>query len=110
MDEEKPGSGFKSFEEREDMFWTAIVENYQTLPHAGYAEALLIRGNERLKRATEANLEAIEKLRVSTERSSSEANALSAAIKRLTGWLVGLTIAAVVLAAVSLCVLWISVK
>lgn len=110
MDEEKPGSGFKSFEERENMFWTAIVENNQTLPRAGYAGALLIRGNERMKRATEASLEAIDKLRVSTERSSSEANALSAAIKKLTGWLVGLTIAAVVLAAVSLYVLWTSVK
>jgi hypothetical protein len=44
------------------------------------------------------------------EKSSTDANNLSAAIKKLTGWLVGLTIAAVALAAVSLFVLWKSIK
>lgn len=110
MDEKKPGSAFKTFEEREEMFWTGIVENQQPLSRNGYAEAMLIRGNERLKRATEANLEAIEKLRVSTERSSNEANNLARAIKKLNVWLVGLTFAAVLLAAVSLYVLWKSIK
>lgn len=111
MDEEKPGSGFKSFEEREDMFWTAIVENFQTSPpRAGYAEALLIRGNERLKRATEENREAIDKLRTSTEESSRQANHLSHVIKNLTWALVGLTAAAVILTAISLYVLFTSVK
>jgi hypothetical protein len=110
MNDEKSGSSFKTFEEREEMFWTGIVENLRPISRNGYAEAMMVRGNERLKRATEANLEAIEKLRTSMERSSNEANNLASAIKKLTGWLVGLTVAAVVLAAVSLYVLWISTK
>jgi hypothetical protein len=109
MEDEKPGSTFKTFEEREEQFWT-IVDNVQGAPRPGYAEALLIRGNERLKRAIELNLEAIEKLRISTEESSCQANRLSKVIKNLTWALVGLTAAAVVLTAISLYVLFNSPK
>ena len=110
MDDEKPGSGFKNFEEREQQNWTAIVENFQSSPRPGYEEALLIRGNERLKRVVEENLKAIEKLRASTEENSREANRLASAIKKLTAWLVALTAAAVALAGLSLYVLFSSTK
>jgi hypothetical protein len=75
-----------------------------------YSMALLIKSIERLKASTDKNLEGLMDLKASMEKSSSEANRLSAAIKKLTGWLVGLTIAAVVLAAVSFFVLWKSIK
>ena len=110
MSEEKPGSGFKNFEEREKQFWWAIVENNQPFSSAGYAEALMIRGNERLKQATEDNRDAIDKLRDSTEESSRQANRLSHVIKNLTWALVGLTAAAVILTAISIYVLFTSAK
>lgn len=62
------------------------------------AFAILTEGGERLKRATEENREAIDKLRTSTEESSRQANRLSRVIKNLTWGLVGLTVVLLLLA------------
>lgn len=62
------------------------------------ALAILTESSERLKRAVEENLEAVEKLRASTEESSRQANRLSTVIKNLTWALVGLTLVLVGLA------------
>ena len=60
--------------------------------------AILTEGGERLKRATEENREAIDKLRTSTEESTRQANRLSRLIKNLNWGLVGLTVVLVLLA------------
>jgi len=68
------------------------------------AFAILTEGGERLKRATEENREAIDKLRTSTEESSRQANRLSRDIRTLTVALVVIGVVAVILTIVSLCV------
>ena len=92
---------FATYEDRLQHFWDAVVERGIKAPPE-YAMALLINSVERLKVSTDENLKGIERLKASTEESSNQANRLSSAIKNLTGWLVGLTVAAVILAGLSL--------
>jgi hypothetical protein len=87
MEENKRDGSLRSYEKRVDHFYQRIVEGHQDM-RAAYAAALLIKGLERLK--------------ASTEESSRQANRLSRVIKNLTWALVGLTAAAVILAALSL--------
>jgi hypothetical protein len=86
-DEKSDPPFFKNFEERLDQFWWSVVDRSEGVRPA-YAAALLVK--------------CIERLRVSTEESSHEANRLSSAIKKLTWAMVGLTAVAVVLAGLSL--------
>jgi hypothetical protein len=62
-------------------------------------------GDSKLLQALAILTESSERLKLSTEESSIQANQLSSAIRKLTRWLVGLTAAAVILAAISLYVL-----
>jgi len=67
-------------------------------------------GDAKLLQAQALLIESIERLKVSTEESSREANRLSSTIKNLTVWLVRLTVAAVVLAGLSLYIMLTSAK
>ena len=95
MEDDKSKASADDFDELADDAWDfAFKRSGDSRPLQAFA--ILTESSERLKR--------------STEESSKQANLLSSAIKKLTGWLVGLTIAAVALAAVSLYVLWTSAK
>jgi hypothetical protein len=109
MENDKSKASADDFDELADDAWD-FAFNHSDNSKPLQAWAILTESSERLKRATEENREAIDKLRVSTEESSRQANRLSARIKNLTGWLVGLTTVAVVLTALSLYVLFISAK
>lgn len=114
---------FRDDEDRIQYFLTVVFEGSRK-PPPEYSAGVLIKSIERLKTSmdrnlvglkdlkmsTDANLKGIEVLRASTEASSHEANHLSASIKKLTAWLVGLTVTAVLLAVISLVVLWTSAQ
>lgn len=67
-------------------------------------------GDSKLLQALAILTESSERLKQSTEESSKQANLLSSAIKKLNVWLVGLTATAVILAGLSLYVLFTSAK
>lgn len=85
-------------------------KNFEGLQDLKATTEKSLEGLRDLKAATDANLKGIETLRESIATSSSEANNLARAIKKLNAWLVGLTIAAVALAGISLYVLIHSAK
>ena len=94
----------------EDDKSTASADDFDDLAGEAWDFAFKRGGDSRPLQAFAILTESSERLKRSTEESSKQANLLSSAIKKLTGWLVGLTIAAVALAAVSLYVLWTSAK
>jgi len=100
---------YRDDDDRIQYFLGAVLER-GLKPPPEYALALLIKSVERLKASTDENLKGIERLKDSTEKSSNEANLLSSAIKKLTRWLVWLTATAVILAVLSLYVLFRSAK
>jgi hypothetical protein len=86
------------------------ADDFEELADEAWGFAFHRSGDSKVLQAFAILTESSERLKRSTEESSKQANLLSSAIKKLTGWLVGLTIAAVVLAAVSLFVLWTSAR
>jgi hypothetical protein len=95
MEDEKSNSPDEDFGKIVNNLWAFALE------HGGkswdlYPLAVLVRSVERLK--------------LSTEESSKQANLLSSSIRKLNRWLVGLTAAAVILTALSLYVLFTSAK
>jgi hypothetical protein len=95
MEDNKIKTSADDFEQIVADYWD-FAFNHSTDAKLLQAEAILIKS--------------IERLRVSTEQSAREANRLSSTIKKLTAWLVGLTVAAVALAGLSVYVLFRSAK
>jgi hypothetical protein len=93
----------------EDDKSTASADDFDELADKAWDFAFHHSGDSKLLQALAILTESSERLKLSTEESSKQANLLSSSIKKLTGWLVGLTVATVVLAAASLFVLWKSI-
>jgi hypothetical protein len=89
---------------------TASADDFDELADEAWEFAFKRSGDSKPLQALAILTESTERLKLSTEESSKQANLLSSAIKKLTAWLVGLTFAAVALAAVSLFMLWKSIK
>lgn len=95
MENDKSKPSADDFDERADDAWDFAFNR---------------SGDSKLLQALAILTESSERLKLSTEESSKQANLLSSSIRKLTGWLVGLTAAAVILAGLSLYVLFSSPK
>ena len=86
------------------------ADDFNELADDAWDFAFSRSGDSKLLQALAILTESSERLKLSTEESSKQANFLSSSIRKLNRWLVGLTIAAVGLAALSLYVLLNSAK